>query len=65
MSVKKTQAQIEARRRQDEKRKLDDRLPGVRITKKESVTMNKIYKLFDSKKEAVLEAVEFYLKKNK
>jgi len=63
--TKRTQAQIETEKRHDQKRKGADRLPGVRIDPEEAAVMNKLYGLFDSKKEAVLEAAKYYLKKHK
>jgi len=60
----RSKAQIAAEKRNDLKRKNSDRLPGARLSEEESNTMNRLYALFDSKKDAILAATELYLKKN-
>ncbi len=60
-----SEAQQEAHQRHDEKRKSAPRLPGTRITDDEADVMDDLYKRFNSKAEAILEAAKFYIKKHK
>jgi len=62
MKSNRPQAQRNAERRADEKRRHAARLPGARLTEEEARAMEALYDKFDSKKDAVLTAVQFYLK---
>lgn len=61
----RSEAQIAAEQRNDEKRKGSPRLPTARLSEEESAVMENLYLCFGSKKEAVLAAAKFYLKNNK
>jgi hypothetical protein len=55
-------AQKAAHRRHEEKRKSLPRLPGTRLNAEQGAVMDDLYAKFETKTEAILEAVKFYLK---
>lgn len=59
----RSEAQKEAEKRNDEKRKAAPRLPSSRMTEEQGETMEKLYKSCGgSKIDAILKAANFYLK---
>ena len=60
-----SEAQQEAHKRHDEKRKSSPRLPGTRISDDEGDVMDDLYGRFNSKTEAILEAAKYYIKRHK
>lgn len=61
--AKRSEAQKVADTKFEEKRKTSPRLPGTRITEEENEIMEQLYVKFDSKSEAILSAVKYYLGK--